>query len=176
MPLRAEAAGVSPETIDALFRRYQRQILAHLVRLVSDQATAEDLCQDTFARAIRGWPHNDPPANISAWLYRIATNAAYDHLRRRRRIHFMPLHPATPAEAHDLDGHDERDQVRAALAGVPERYRVPLVMHACDGYSMDEIARLLGCTSAAVKMRLFRGRAHFRAAYARNDRPAEPVL
>jgi RNA polymerase sigma-70 factor (ECF subfamily) len=176
MPLRTERPDTVPETIDALFRRFQRQILAHLVRLVSDQSTAEDLCQDTFARAIHGWPHDDPPANVSAWLYRIATNIAYDHLRRRRRIHFMPLHPATPAETHELDGHDERDEVRAALAGVPERYRVPLVMHACDGYSMDEIARVLGCTNAAVKMRLFRGRAHFRAAYTHSGMPAEPML
>lgn len=165
MSLRAEPAGAPPATIEALFERYQRQILAHLIRLVRDQATAEDLCQDTFAKAIRGWPAAEPPANTSAWLYRIATNAAYDYLRRRRRIHFAPLNTATTGTDGGLADHDERDDVRAALADVPERYRVPLLMHACDGYSTAEIARALGCTSAAVKMRLFRGRARFRAAY-----------
>jgi RNA polymerase sigma-70 factor (ECF subfamily) len=166
MQLRAEPAGATPEIIAALFQRYHRQIQAHLARLVGDLATAEDLCQDTFAKAMRGWPRDDPPANAGAWLYRIATNAAYDHLRRRRRIHFAPLQAADGAGAGHDD--DERYRVRATLADMPERYRVPLLMHALDGYSMDEIASALGCTSAAVKMRLFRGRAHFRAAYARS--------
>lgn len=170
MLLRASAAPPeAPETIAALFQRYQRPIQAHLARLVGDPATAEDLCQDTFARALRGWPASDPPANASAWLYRIATNAAYDHLRRRRRIHFAPLQAADGAASEERpEGDDERDRVRAALADVPEQYRVPLLMHACAGYSMDEIARSLGCTCAAVKMRLFRGRARFREAYARS--------
>jgi RNA polymerase sigma-70 factor, ECF subfamily len=156
-------------TIDGLFERYQRPILAHLSRLVGDQATAEDLCQDTFARALRGWSHEEPPANGGAWLYRIATNAAYDHLRRRRRIHFAPLNDADGAATEGPSHDDEGDRVRAALADVPEHYRVPLVLHACAGYSMDEIARRLGCTSAAVKMRLFRARARFREAYARGS-------
>ena len=166
MPLRAEAAGPPPEVFEALFQRYHRPILVHLARLVGDQATAEDLSQDTFARALRGWPQGEPPANTGAWLYRIATNAAYDHLRRRRRIQFAPLQAADGAggpPCHD----DGRDEVRAALAALPERYRVPLLMHTLDGYSLDEIASALGCTSAAVKMRLFRARAHFREAYRR---------
>ncbi|HWQ12626.1 MAG TPA: RNA polymerase sigma factor [Roseiflexaceae bacterium] len=167
MPLRTEAAGETPDTIDGLFLRYQRPILVHLARLVGDYATAEDLCQETFARALRGWPAGAPPANGAAWLYRIATNAAYDHLRRRRRIHFAPLQAADGAPSRDRTADEERDRVRAALADVPERYRVPLVLHACEGYSMEEIADRLGCSSAAVKMRLFRGRARFRAAYTR---------
>lgn len=172
MTLRAETAleTSAPEapahsTIERLFERYQRQITAHLARLVGDACVAEDLCQDTFAKALRGWPCGEPPANCSAWLYRIATNTAYDHLRRRRRIHFAPLEVAGSAHAEPRD--DSREEVRAALADVPERYRVPLLMHTCDGFTLDEIADRLGCTAAAVKMRLFRGRAHFRAAYAR---------
>ena len=171
---QATSAAEAPETIDGLFERYQRPILAHLARLVGDQATAEDLCQDTFARALRGWPKHEPPANSGAWLYRIATNAAYDHLRRRRRIHFTPLQAAdraaAPAPAHD----DEGERVRAALADMPDHYRVPLMLHACAGYSTEEIARRLGGTSAAIKMRLFRARARFREAYARSS--PEPAL
>ena len=169
MSLQAETTGEMPDTIDTLFQRYQRPILAHLARLVDDQATAEDLCQDTFAKALRGWGQGERPTNGGAWLYRIATNAAYDYLRRRRRILFTSLQSADGAEAIDRSaGDDERDRVRAALADVPERYRVPLLMHACAGYSMDEIAAALGCTCAAVKMRLFRARASFREAYARS--------
>ena len=166
MPQAMYAEEVST-TIDELFERYQRPILTHLTRLVGDQPTAEDLCQETFARALRAWPKTNPPTNRSAWLYRIATNAAYDHLRRRRRIHFAPLHAADGATAEEHAPNDERERVQAALADVPEHYRIPLVLHACAGYSMDEIAVRLGCTSAAVKMRLFRARARFREAYAR---------
>src|SRR3954465_1006970 len=77
--------------IELLYEEYQRPLLAYLTRLVSDREAAEDLCQETFIKAMRSWEQRDTSASASAWLYRIATNTAYDYLRRRRRIRFTAL-------------------------------------------------------------------------------------
>ena len=87
----------SSSTVEALYATYHGPVLTHLKRLVDDQATAEDLCQETFLKVLRAWESGAPIVNVSAWLYRIATNTAYDHLRRRRCIHFTPLSEALPA-------------------------------------------------------------------------------
>ncbi len=153
--------------IEGLYHDYQRQILAYLTRIVSDRETAEDLCQDTFIKAMRHWSQHDPQANAVAWLYRIATNTAYDHLRRRRRIRFTCLDDAPMSATTQLDDSqlEESEPVHVALAQIPMQYRVPLVLHTCEGRSTQEIANALGCSNSAIKTRLFRARERFREVY-----------
>jgi RNA polymerase sigma-70 factor, ECF subfamily len=153
---------------EELYSALQRPILAHLARLVGDREAAEDLCQESFLKALRAWEQRDPQASGAAWLYRIATNTAYDYLRRRRRIAFMPLldtdqpPSATPSMEHRLD---EGEPVERALRQLPPLYRVPLVLHSYEGHSTQEIASALGCSTSAVKTRLFRARERFRQVY-----------
>jgi len=154
--------------IEILYEEYQRPILAHLTRLVGDRETAEDLCQETFIKAMRAWEGRDPTASVAAWLYRIATNTAYDHLRRRRRIRFTSLIDTDqpPNGEHSMESRlDEGEPVRTALAQLPAMYRLPLVLHSYEGHSTQEIADALGCSNSAVKTRLFRARDRFRQVY-----------
>lgn len=153
--------------VGTLYEEYQRPVLAYLTRLVSDRETAEDLCQETFIKALRGWHSRDPEASITAWLYRIATNTAYDHLRRRRRIRFTPLADSdnTPDTFSVESQIDEQEPVLDALAQIPPMYRLPLIMHSYEGHSTQEIADLLGCSNSAIKTRLFRARERFRQVY-----------
>jgi RNA polymerase sigma-70 factor (ECF subfamily) len=153
--------------IEMLYHTYQRPLAAYLARLIDDREAAEDLCQDTFFKALRGWHQHDPAANPVAWLYRIATNTAYDYLRRRRRSRLAPLIAAEGlAEACVLESHvDAREPVRSALAQLPPHYRAPLLLQVYAGHSTGEIAEQLGCTPDAVKMRLLRARARFRQLY-----------
>src|SRR6185503_17289912 len=154
--------------IDALYSAYQRPLLAHLARLVGDHEAAEDLCQETFIKAWRAWSQHDPTASALAWLYRIATNTAYDYLRRHRRIQFttLPESDPLPGETHPMETRvAECEPVQAALAQLPARYRTLLLLSACQGHSIREIAEALGCTDLAIKMRLFRARASFRRVY-----------
>src|SRR5262245_6947809 len=102
---------------ERLYQEYQRPLLAHLTRLVQDRATAEALCQETFIKAMRSWDGRDSQASVSAWLYRIATNTAYDYLRRGRRIRFSPLSESEPQSyAAPEEPIDEREPVLNALA------------------------------------------------------------
>src|SRR5262245_34086262 len=96
--------------VERLYDEYRRPLLAYLGRLVGDREAAEDLCQETFLKALRCWARHDPAASPVAWLYRIATNSAYDYLRRRRRAALAPLVEldALPAANGPGAGLDER--------------------------------------------------------------------
>lgn len=160
----------SPYTagIEGLYEEYQRPLLAYLTRLVSDREAAEDLCQETFIKALRSWHQRDASASVAAWLYRIATNTAYDYLRRRRRIRFSTLMDMEPPPngSHSMESRlDEGEPVLRALAQLPDMYRRPLVMHSYEGHSTQEIADALGCSNSAIKTRLFRARERFREVY-----------
>ena len=154
--------------VEMLYEEYQRPILAYLTRLVSDREAAEDLCQETFIKALRSWHQRDANASVAAWLYRIATNTAYDFLRRRRRIRFTPLldMEPPPTGSHSMESRlDEGEPVQRALEQLPDMYRLPLVLHSCEGRSTQEIADALGCSNSAIKTRLFRARERFREVY-----------
>jgi RNA polymerase sigma-70 factor, ECF subfamily len=154
-------------SVELLYREHRRPIQAYLARLIDDRETAEDLCQETFLKALRGWAQHEPPAYPIAWLYRIATNTAYDHLRRRRRANLAPLIDAETVAGDTAPEMEleEREPVQSALAQLPPRYRVPLLLQSCEGQSMREIADTLGCSCNAVKMRLLRARQRFRQVY-----------
>jgi RNA polymerase sigma-70 factor (ECF subfamily) len=152
--------------VEHLYYEHRRPLLAYLARLVDDREAAEDLCQETFLKALRSWARHDPAASPVAWLYRIATNTAYDHMRRRRRAIVTPLLESDMLAGEVLGAKlDEGVGVRRALARLPARYRVPLLLHTCAGHSLQEIADALGCSHAAVKMRLVRARERFRQVY-----------
>ena len=155
-------------TVESLYAAYYSPVLAHLTRLVDDRATAEDLCQDTFVKVLRAWETGAPIVNVSAWVYRIATNTAYDHLRRRRCVHFTPLREGVPSAsgAHSMESRlNEQEPVQRALAQLPAQYRTLLMLRDGAGHSTEEIADALGCSHNAVRLRLFRARERFRQVY-----------
>ena len=167
--LALDAGGTDVETVFVrLFRDYYGDIHAYLCRLVDEAHVAEDLAQDSFVKAYRALERLPAGANRRAWLYRIATNTALDHLRRRRLISWLPLlddarHPA--ARTSFQDASLESVTVQRTLARLAPRYRVPLVLYACQGLSTAEIATVLKTSQAAVKTRLFRAREKFRRLY-----------
>jgi RNA polymerase sigma-70 factor (ECF subfamily) len=153
--------------IEALYRAQHATLLAYLMRLVGERAAAEDLCHETFLKALRGWDQHAEVANPSAWLRRIATNTAYDYLRRRRRIRFAPLDETTrpPDAADSIESRlHEQEPVRRVLAQLSPQAR-RLLLCASAGHSTEELAAALECTGAAVRLRLFRARQQFRRAY-----------
>ena len=102
--------------------------------------------------------------NPRAWLYRTASRLAIDAHRRQRLLQWLPL---SRQEAGSAGGTAALEciEVRTALDALPLKYRVPLVLYTCEGYSVAEVARLLGLSPGAVKMRLYRAREMFRQAY-----------
>jgi RNA polymerase sigma-70 factor (ECF subfamily) len=164
-------AGEDHAHFQVLYTAYQQPILSYLYRLMGDAARAEELCQEVFTRAYKARRSMENVQNVRAWLYRIATNAARDQLRRRRRLTWLPLFDEDPAllvespEASALELHT----VEQALLKLDPDLRVPLVLYTCQELSTQEIADVLGISRDAVKQRLVRARLKFRELYTRVD-------
>lgn len=139
---------------------------------------AEDAAQDAFVRAYRGLDRYDPSQPFAAWVMGIARNHCIDLLRRRRHGELRLGDEAAEraaAEAESVEGVDalvinERsDRVRAALAALPEKYRLPIVLVYYDEASYDDIAEVLGISRNHVGVLLLRGKQALRKALARSQ-------
>ncbi|MCC7352726.1 MAG: RNA polymerase sigma factor [Anaerolineae bacterium] len=148
-----------------LVARYYQPINRYLYGLVHDSQTALELAQETFLQAHRALPRLADDSNLSAWLYRIATNLARKHYRRQQLIHWFPL----DYFAVHQDGPEkqivEKDLVGYALKQLPMDQKVCLLLQVWAGLTCAEIAQAVGKSEAAVKMSLVRARVCFRDAY-----------
>jgi RNA polymerase sigma-70 factor (ECF subfamily) len=161
-----EQAGSGSTRFEALFRDYQRPIINYLYRMVGDSGKAEELAQDVFVRAYSALPRLPLDANHRAWLYRIATNLAYDHLRRKRLVQWLPLLDRDQHESGSRESEPgEAQAVQDALGRLPNDHRAALILYSVQGYSTREIAEMLGTSEGAVKTRLSRARERFREMY-----------
>lgn len=152
------------DAFEVLVVRYQAPLFHYLRGFVGDAEQASDLVQDTFLRAHQSLGGLADAGLLRAWLFRIAHNLACSHLRRRRLIRWLPLRAHHPAPATERSAV-EAAHVEAALAQIPAEQRAPLLLHLVAGFSYAEIGVLLGVSEGAVRMRISRGRAAFRAAY-----------
>lgn len=169
-----------------LYDYYLPRIFGFVVRRVGDRAVAEDLTAATFERALgtirRGDFRNE---SFGGWLYRVASNAIVDHVRRGRRT--VPL----GMRASDLDGDrpneesigDEaalaafaaaldRDVIRRALVALPETHRQLIVLKFFDGLEIDELCAALGCSRPTLAVKLHRALRALRAEIARESTDA----
>jgi len=163
----AEQAGTDA-VFEQLFRDYRQPILNYVYRLVGDSALAEELTQQAFVQAYRALPGLPVEANRRAWLYRIATNVGYDHLRRRRIVQWLPLREGdgSPFVGDSPEKvASQHDAVQRSLAQLPPSDRAVLILYGVQGYSTVEIGEMLGISQGAVKTRLCRAREKFRQAY-----------
>jgi RNA polymerase sigma-70 factor (ECF subfamily) len=161
-------ASATPISIEHVYTDYYQPILRHLERLVSNHQTAEDLVQETFIKALRHWGQVDHVTSVRGWLYRIATNTAYDYLRRGRRIEIQPLtddHAQTFTAPPIETQFDDAEPILAALHRIPEHYRRPLLLTTA-GYDHKHIAAALNSNVNTIKTRVHRARMQFRQHYA----------
>lgn len=150
-------------TFDAILTEQAGPLTRRLARMVGDRETAEDLRQETLARAWRGGPRGAQAPVVRAWLHRTATNLALDELRRRKRREHVPLHAAL-ADAHGDDG--QRDPLlRDALASLTAHQRLVLLLRFEAGLSLREVGELLDLGEDAARKRVARARAAFLEAY-----------
>jgi RNA polymerase sigma-70 factor (ECF subfamily) len=158
--------------------RHRERIFGYLHRMTRDLSLAEDLTQDTFLRASRGLPDFKGNSKLSTWLYRIATNVYLDHRRREVRraesAETAPGHPGLPGSGSAVsqqpklpDRLFEESQMGACIReyvdGLRPDYRAVIILHDLQGLTNPEIARVLGCSVEAVKIRIHRARGKLRA-------------
>jgi RNA polymerase sigma-70 factor (ECF subfamily) len=176
-PREVQSQGSHSLDFAEVFREYRRPIYNYLLRMTQNQAEAEDLAQETFVRVHRSLPTFRGEASLSTWLYRIATNVSFDHFRRRTA---RQAGTALPLEIIDFDRDRESDVpsspeqvaarsemstcVQAFVQRLPPDYRAVLVLKDVQGLKNREIAEVLDCSVATVKIRLHRARTTLREA------------
>lgn len=164
----------------ALFERFNTRICTYLARLVGNEDLGRDLAQDTFLAAWRALPEMRDPPRFTAWLYRIATNAAYSQQRRSRVIRWLPWmqHAERSTGSASIvpgpeEGVGEAERVRLALARLGPQRRTCLLLQVEGGFTQREIAALLGISEKTVSVYVSRGREAFRQAYRSLDDDAQ---
>jgi RNA polymerase sigma-70 factor, ECF subfamily len=164
-----------------LFQHYNAQICSYLARQVGNDEIGRDLAQETFLRAWQNLPAIRSDAHFKPWLFRIATNAAKSHLRRARRLRWLPWLENEAAEATltharlQVEGLeeqtvaklDEAERVQKALARLAPQCRTCLLLQLVAGFSQREVAETLGISEKSVSAYVSRGREQFRRAYRR---------
>ena len=161
--------------LDALLRRHHDRLFALCRRLAGNEADAYDALQEALLAIVRGLDRFDGRSRFTTWSYRVATNATLDELRRRKRrpVPGLPddespalLRSAAPGgaagSAGAAGGFDEgvadRLDIDAALAHVPEDFRVAVVLRDLCALDYAEISEVLGIPPGTVRSRIARGR------------------
>jgi RNA polymerase sigma-70 factor, ECF subfamily len=150
-----------PEAFAELVDRTYRQVFTLAFRLVGDRHEAEDVAQESYLRVHRSLGSFRGDSSFRTWLLRIVANTAMTHLRRRGRFGDLADEAdeiVRLADPSSREGELDADELREALASLPDAQRVVLLMKDAYGFSCREIAAEMGITEGAVKVRLHRAR------------------
>ena len=167
-----------------LVRRYERPVFSLVYRMVRDRELAEDLSQETFVKALNAIESYRPEFKFSSWIFKIANNAAIDHLRRRE-LDTLSLdgspHAETPEaiEATALQIGDRQEtaleevearelggEIEMAISRLRPEYRSCILLRHVEGRAYEEIAEILGLPLGTVKTYIHRARNELRLSLA----------
>lgn len=153
------------QSLDSLLKEHYLMIRSVCQRILLNDADADDATQNTMMAIVRGYETFDQRSKFSTWVYRIATNAALDELRRRkRRPVSLFSHDGQQVDIADTHGDDQQlmieasDYLATGLAQIPEEFRVALVLRDVADLDYDEISQVLDIPIGTVRSRIARGR------------------
>jgi RNA polymerase sigma-70 factor (ECF subfamily) len=143
------------EAFDALFQRYTGRLVRFLTRMVGP-AQAVDIAQVTFLKVHENRHRYRVGATFASWIFTIARNTALDHLRsapKRREVYGIETETAADTPSRD---RLRDDQVRNAIGKLPDDQRQVILLHWYGGLTFEEVAKVVGASGAAVRVRAHR--------------------
>ena len=181
--LRRAQAG-EESAFEALVRKHQARAWRVARNLVGNDEDAADLAQEAFVRVFRNLSSFDYQHGFTTWLYRIVTNLAIDHLRRRRPVwstntatedeteqEFADPRGGSPSEG--LEQSELASEVKACMDSLAPHFQSVLMLREIEGLPCNEIAEIVGATHVTVRWRLHRGRKLFQEEWERRARLRE---
>lgn len=155
--------GGDTEAVESLYEMFKRPIFNLVYRHTMNRAVAEDLLQDVFLKVFSNLGSVRDAATFPGWVYRIALNTCYSHLRQKklqgeRTVSLSDLEGRVEEPGGDPVENDVRGPLDQAVQSLPPRLRSVFVLHDVQGYKHREVSRLLGCSVGTSKSQLFKAR------------------
>jgi RNA polymerase sigma-70 factor (ECF subfamily) len=164
-------------TFESVYADYADTILNLAWRMTANEDVARDLTQDIFIKVYQNLDRFEGRSSVYTWIYRIAVNHIYNHLKKERRHRWVDLLDATVSEAVQdddaglgglsapeaaadrlMEDAERAGVVWRAVTALPPKYRVPIVLYHYQGMSYKEIAAAAELSMSAVEARIHRGR------------------
>ncbi len=158
------------DSFEALVKRYQRPIVGYVYRMVNDYDSALDVTQEVFIKVYNSLSRYSSDYKFSTWLYRIAHNAAIDHIRRNSKkeqsleteglegTYQLQLESPRPTPEQDREKSEWRTEIEGVVRCLPSVYRELIILRHGEDLSYGEIAEITDLPLGTVKNRLFRAR------------------
>lgn len=157
-------------SFEELVRRYQRPIAAYVYRMVGNYESALDLTQEIFIKVYNSLSRYRAEFKFSTWIYKIAHNAAIDHLRRNSTreqslvagtesdSYDLPIESAHLTPEQESERKERRGEIESVVRALPANYRELIILRHSQDLSYEEIVEVTGLPLGTVKNRLFRAR------------------
>jgi RNA polymerase sigma-70 factor (ECF subfamily) len=157
-------------SFEELVRRYQRPISAYVYRMVGNYESALDLTQEIFIKVYNSLRRYRPEFKFSTWIYKIAHNAAVDHLRRtstreqsiingtESESFELPIESSRLSPEQESEQRERRIEIEAVVRTLPPNYRELVILRHAQDLTYEEIVEVTGLPLGTVKNRLFRAR------------------
>ena len=165
--LVSRAKSGDDSAFNELMLRHYKGVLNYIHRFTNGSNTSEDLTQEVFYRVYKSLDRYRPDAQFTTWLYRIATNLCISDYKKNRRNYSLDEISENKGDMQDTSFFEADDNVYRkelkktiveSLEQLTEKERVAITLCKYQGFSYDEVAKVLDCTVGAVKTHVYRGR------------------
>lgn len=143
------------QNIEKVFQRYGDMLYRLALARLTNDADAQDVVQDVFVKFVDSMPEFKDGEHEKAWFLRTAINCCHDIARRQKARGHLPIDDAYGVAAENNDGVRE---LMSLLSQLPPIYKDVVVLHALEGYGVEQTAKLLDISLSCAKMRLSRAR------------------
>jgi RNA polymerase sigma-70 factor, ECF subfamily len=172
------AQGGDQLAFEVLYERYNNRICRYLSRMIGNDGTGCELTQEVFLKAWEALLSLRDPLRFASWLYRIATNRAYNYQQHAKLLHMIPweeyaMKEETPSIAGPEEQVEEKELLKLALARVSPTYRPCLILYVVEEYSQRQIAELLQMKESSIGRYVSRGKEELRQIYRRLENESE---